>query len=319
MRRPDLTDLNAFVAVADRLSFRAAAAHLGLTPSALSHRMRQLEQRMGVRLLHRTTRSVSPTDAGRQLLEQLRPAMEQIAGAMENLKQNRERPTGRLAIYAHPTVAEIVIEPIWRKFLSTYPEVNLEIGGNGENIDIVAAGYDAGIAVREFVALDMTAVRVTPPMKIAIVGSPSYFARNPVPRSPEDLAKHNCIQFRLPVSRKVLKWSFTRKRTSQSFSSKPGQLQVSGNLTVSGIDLALRAAVDGLGIAYTLEAHAEFFLRSGHLTRVLEDWSPTFEGLYLYYPGHRQVPAALRAFIDTIQTSRHKTKGQHGPEIPFIG
>lgn len=144
MRRVDLTDLTAFISVADHLSFRAAAVQIGVTPSALSHRTRQLEQRMGVRLHHRTTRSVSPTDAGRRLLEQLRPAIEQIDGAVKNLTQSRERPTGRLAIHAHPTAAEIVIVPIWRRFLMTYPEVNVEIGGSDEAVGIVAKGFDAG-------------------------------------------------------------------------------------------------------------------------------------------------------------------------------
>src|SRR5271163_4525920 len=197
MNRSDLGDLTAFVAIADNLSFRAAAARLGVTPSALSHTMRQLEERIGVRLLHRTTRSVSPTDAGLRLLERLRPAIEQIDGALENLNEERQRPFGRLRIYAGHLAAAAVIAPVWGRFLSTYPDVQLELRVNDAPADIVAMGFDAGIALQNRIAADMIAVRVMGPMKIAVVAAPTYFARLRPPRTPGDLARHNCIRYRV--------------------------------------------------------------------------------------------------------------------------
>src|ERR1700737_4978110 len=196
MNRADLADLTAFVAVADQLSFRRAASRLGVTPSALSHSMRQLEERLGMRLLHRTTRSVSVTDAGLRLLERLRPAISEIAGALEDLNQERQRPVGRLRIYAIHLAASAVIAPIWGRFLSMYPEVHLELALGEAPIDIVAKGFDAGIGPRARVPADMIAVRVMGPMKIAVVGAPTYFARRRPPRTPDDLARHSCIQFR---------------------------------------------------------------------------------------------------------------------------
>src|SRR5258708_6519315 len=198
MDRSNLADLTAFIAVADRLSFRAASSQLGVTPSALSHSMRQLEDRLGVRLLNRTTRSVSVTDAGLRLLEQLRPAINQIDGALEDLNQKRLRPMGRLRIYAVHVAAAAVIAPIWRRFLSTYPEVHLELAVGEAPIDLVAKGFDAGIGPRDRVPADLIAVRVMEPMKVAVVGAPTYFARRRPPRTPDDLAQHSCIQFRTP-------------------------------------------------------------------------------------------------------------------------
>src|SRR5260221_3397405 len=191
MDRGDLANLTAFVAVADQRSFRAASSGLGVTPSALSHSMRQLEERLGVRLLHRTTRSVSVTDAGLRLLERLRPAIDQIAGALEGLNQERQRPSGRLRIYAVHVAGAAVIAPIWHRFLSKYPEVHLELAMGEAPIDIVKMGFDAGIGTRARAPADMIAVRVTGPTKIAVVGAPAYFARRPSPRTPDDLAQHS--------------------------------------------------------------------------------------------------------------------------------
>jgi DNA-binding transcriptional LysR family regulator len=297
MNRADLADLSAFVAVADHLSFRAAASQLGVTPSALSHSMRQLEERLGVRLLNRTTRSVSVTDAGLRLLERLRPAVGQIAGALEDLNQERQRPLGRLRIYAIHLAAGAVIAPIWGRFLSTYPEVHLELALGEAPIDIVAKGFDAGIGPRDRVPADMIAVRVMGLMKIAVVGAPAYFARQRPPRTPDDLARHSCVQYRREADGNVLLWQFERNRKSR-------RISVDGRVMVNDADLAVRAAIDGLGIAYTLESLAQPFLRAGQLVRVLEDWSPSFEGLFLYYPGHRQVPAALRVLIDMMRAAR---------------
>src|SRR6202521_2456660 len=197
MDRGRLADLTAFVAVADRLSFRAAASQLGVTPSALSHSMRQLEAHLGVRLLNRTTRSVSVTDAGQRLLEQLRPALGQISDALEDLNKERSRPVGRLRIYATNMAGAGVIAPIWQRFLSTYPEVHLELQLGEAPVDIVAKGFDAGIGAQDRAAADMIIVRVMGPMKVAVVGAPSYFARRRAPRTPDDLARHSCVQYRL--------------------------------------------------------------------------------------------------------------------------
>ena len=247
MDRGNLGNLTAFVAVADQRSFRAAATQLGVSPSALSHSMRQLEQRLGVRLLHRTTRSVSATDAGLRLLDRLRPAISQISDALEDLNQERQRPLGRLRIYAVHLAGAAVFAPIWGRFLSTYPEVQLEIALGEAPIDIVAKGFDAGIGPSDRVPADMIAIRVTGPMKIAVVGAPSYFARRQRPRTPNDLSRHSCVQYRRATDGNVFVWPFERKR-------KTHKISVEGPVMVDDPELAVRAAVDGLGIAYTIEA-----------------------------------------------------------------
>jgi DNA-binding transcriptional LysR family regulator len=265
--------------------------------------MRQLEERLGARLLNRTTRSVSVTDAGLRLLERLRPAMSQIAVALEDLNQERKRPFGRLRLHVSPTAAAAVIAPVWGRFLSTYPDVHLEIHMDVAPMDDVARGFDAGIGPRGWVAADMIAARVMGPIKLAVVGAPTYFARRQPPRTPDDLAQHSCIQYRWADDGPVFEWPLKRRGNSR-------RISVGGRLIVNNLDLALRAAVDGLGIAFTAEAFVQPFLRSGQLVQVLEDWSPIVEGLFLYYPGRRQVPAALRAFIDMIRMVRSKpTKG----------
>ncbi len=310
MHRSDLADLTAFIAVADHLSFRAAAMRLGVTPSALSHSMRQLEERLHVRLLHRTTRSVSLTDAGIRLLERLRPAIDEIDGALEDLNQERQRPFGRLRIYAGHTAAAAVITPIWHRFLSTYPDVHLEVQVSEEPVDIVARGFDAGIGPQDRAAADMIVVRVAGPMKVAVVGAPSYFARKPVPRDPADLVHHKCVQYRHGADGALFEWPFERNGHEQKFSAE-------GRVMVNNPAMAVRAAADGLGIAYLIEVLVEPYLRSGQLIRVLEDWSPCFEGLFLYYPSHRQVPAALRALIDMIRAAHKAEPIEKALENPF--
>ena len=308
MHRGDLGDLTAFVAVAEELSFRAAAARVGVTPSALSHTMRQLEERLGVRLLHRTTRSVALTDPGRRLLERLRPAIAEIAGALQDLDQERRRPSGRLRIHASIMAAASVIAPVWDRFLTTYPDVHLDLQVDDAPVDIVAQGFDAAVGIRERAAADMIAVRVTGPMKVAVVGAPAYFARRRAPRTADDLAHHSCVQYRWGDS--TFAWPFQRNGKSR-------RISVHGPVTVNSSELAVRAAVDGLGIAYTIEAQAAPFIRSGQLVRVLEDWSPSYEGYFLYYPGHRQVPTALRALIDMIRTGREPARSKTVIENPF--
>jgi DNA-binding transcriptional LysR family regulator len=259
--------------------------------------MRQLEQRLGVRLLHRTTRSVSLTDAGVRLLEGLRPAIDQISGALDALHQQRQRPFGRLRIHASHPAAAVVIAPVWERFLSTYPEVHLELWVETRPIDIVANGFDAGIGAKNWAAADMIAVRLRGPMKVAVVGAPKYFERRRPPRTPDDLTSHSCIQYRFATSGATVPWTFER-------SGRTKRMSLSGGVTVNIPDLAVRAAVDGLGIAYTLETLAAPFLRTGQLVRVLEGFAPAVEAFFLFYPGHRQVPAALRAFIDMIRAPK---------------
>jgi DNA-binding transcriptional LysR family regulator len=297
MRRADLADLTAFVAVADDLSFRAAALRLGVTPSALSHTMRHFEERLGFRLLNRTTRSVSLTDAGLRLLDRLRPAVEQISRGLEDLKGEQGHPFGRLSLYVTHLAGTAVIAPVWARFLSTFPDVQLEIHADVTPGDTVAKGFDAGIGPKDWAAADMIAIRVIGPMRVAVVAAPAYFARQRPPRTPDDLARHSCIQYRRAADGVMLEWTFERDGKSR-------QVSVDGRVIVNDTDLAVRAAVDGLGIAYSAEAVVDPFLRSGQLVRMLEDWSPAFEGLYLYYPGHRQVPVALRALIDMLRSAR---------------
>jgi DNA-binding transcriptional LysR family regulator len=310
MNRGDLADLNAFVVVADQLSFRAASAQLGVTASALSHSMRQLEARLGVRLLHRTTRSVSLTDAGLRLLEGLRPAIEQISGALETLHQQRQRPFGRLRIHASPLSAPALIAPVWERFLSTYPEVHLELWVDMRPLDIVASGFDAGIGPKYWAAADMIAVRLRGPMKVAVVGAPKYFERRRPPRTIDDLASHSCIQYRFTADGATVPWTFERN-------GKTKRVSLAGGVTVNVPDLAVRAAVDGLGIAYTVETLAAPFLRTGQLIRVLEGFSPSVEPFFLFYPGHRQIPAALRAFIDMIRAPQ-SAQGKRSLKDPIL-
>jgi DNA-binding transcriptional LysR family regulator len=310
MRRADLADLTAFVAVADNLSFRAAASHIGVTPSALSHTMRQLEDRLGVRLLNRTTRSVALTDAGLRLLGRARPAVEQISRALDDLKSEQRHPFGRLRLHVSHFAGMAVIAPVWARFLSTFPDVQLEVHADEALVDIVAKGFDAGISSKDLAAADMIAVRVMGPMRVTVVGAPSYFARRRPPRTPDDLARHSCVQYRLAADGAVFEWAFERDGKSR-------RIAVDGRVIVNDPDLAMRAAVDGLGIAYTVEALADPFLRSGQLVRVLEDWSPSFEGLFLYYPGHRQVPVALRALIDMLRTAHGPAPAKGSIENPF--
>jgi DNA-binding transcriptional LysR family regulator len=309
MRRADLADLAAFVGVADTLSFRAAAARLGVTPSALSHTMRHLEERLGIRLLHRTTRSVALTDAGLRLFDRLRPALEEVSDALADLKAEEAHPFGRLRLHVTHLAGAAVIAPLWQRFLTAFPDVRLEIHTAEAPVDIVANGFDAGIGPKDWAAADMIAVRVMGPAQVAVVGAPAYFAQRQPPRTPDDLVDHSCVQYRRAEGA-VFEWPFERD-------GKSLRVSPDGRVMVNDAELAVRAAVDGLGIAYTIQALAEPFLRSGQLVRVLEDWSPAFDGLYLFYPGHRQVPAALRGFIDMLHAARRGVPERAPREMPL--
>jgi DNA-binding transcriptional LysR family regulator len=300
MQRAALPDLSTFLLVAEHLSFRAAAERLELTAPAVSHSIRQLEARLGARLLNRTTRSVSLTQTGLRLLDRLRPAFDQISGALEELNEEQKRPVGRLRIWVSPVVATIVVMPIWQRYLSTYPEVQLEIWADLSQPDIVASGFDAGIGPKRWAASDMIGVRVAGPMKIAVVGAPTYFAGRRPPRTPDDLTSHNCIQYRLGAKGPLFKWQFEQN-------GKTRQIAVAGRLSVNTPELAIRAVLDGLGVAYLPEELAAPFLRTGQLIRVLEGCSASAESQFLFYHGHRQVPTTLRAFIDMVRAPKSVT------------
>jgi DNA-binding transcriptional LysR family regulator len=226
------------------------------------------------------------------------------------LDQQRQRPFGRLRIHSSPLAAPTVIAPIWERFLSTYPDVRLDLWVDMGPIDIVANSFDAGIGPKRWAAADMIAVRLRGPTKIAVVGAPKYFERRPPPRTLDDLLSHSCIQYRFATIGSTVPWSFER-------GGRTKQMSLSGGLTVNVPDLVVRAAVDGLGIAYTAEELAAPFLRTGQLVRVLEDFSPSVEAFFLFYPGHRQVPAALRAFIDTMRAPK-SAHGKHSPKVPIL-
>jgi len=306
MQRSALPDLNTFLLVAEHLNFRAAAERLNLTAPAVSHSIRQLEARLGVRLLNRTTRSVALTHAGVRLLERLRPAFDQISGALEDLNEERQRPRGRLRIWAAPLGATLAVTPIWQRYLSTYPDVQLEIWTELGLTDIVASGFDAIIGSKLWAASNMIKVRLTGPIEVAVVAAPMYFAGRRPPRTPEDLISHSGIQYRFGAKGPVAKWDFERN-------GKEHHIAVPGRVTVNTIELALRAALDGLGVARVPEELAAPFVRTGQLIRVLENWSAAVEGYFLFYHGRRQVPAALRAFIDMLRASQSVT-GTRSPK-----
>lgn len=294
MRPKDMAALAAFVQIAELHSFRAAASRLGVTPSALSQTMRHLEEQVGVRLLNRTTRSVSLTDAGIRLLDQLRPAFGQIGGALEDLNRQRERPTGTLRIYATPGAAAVVVAPIWERFLSTYPDVQLELRMDQAPADIVALGFDAIIGSQEHLATDMVAVRTTGPMKMVVVAAPAYLARYGHPRTPEQLLSHRCIQYRFAPDQPLFPWSFVRDGQAQ-------RVPVEGRLILNSSELAIRAAIDGVGVIWIIEAQVRSLLHSGQLMALLEDFLPSFDGFFLGYPSHRQISAPLHAFLGMVR------------------
>ena len=293
MARDDLNVLSAFLVVAEERSFTRAAKHLGVSPSALSHAIRALEERVGVRLLARTTRSVAPTDAGEEFLARLRPALGDIRGALDRVSGLRDRPAGRVRLLVAPIAAMTVLAPKLGRFAREYPDVVLDVTTDEDRIDLVAGRFDAGIHLGEFIERDMIAIRVSRELTPAIVGSPGYFKSHPKPASPRDLTSHRCINFR-HGSGPVYRWEFDKG--SQSLT-----VAVSGPLIVDDVDVMLRAAVDGVGLAFTTVEHAGDQLASRKLRRVLEDWCPPFPGFYLYYPGRRQLPAALSALIETLR------------------
>jgi DNA-binding transcriptional LysR family regulator len=289
MRTPDLADMNAFIAVAERRSFARAAAQLGISRSRLSETVRGLEERLGVRLLNRTTRSVAPTEAGARLLARLRPLLDDFGAALDSINAFRDRPAGMLRLTVPPPVATLMLAPLVARFLAQYPEIGLELSADAALTDIVAGRFDAGIRAGERVERDMIAVRIGGEMRSAVVAAPAYLARHPRPTTPRDLEAHDCIMFRLP-SGAVFSWPFEKK-------GQRLEAAVSGRLTVNDQDVAVHAALDGAGVLYTAVDYVAPLIEAGRLVPLLEDWQTRSTALYLYYPSRRQVPAPLQAFI----------------------
>jgi DNA-binding transcriptional LysR family regulator len=292
--RENLNDLSAFVAVAQARSFTKAAAQLGISPSALSHAMRGLEERLGVRLLARTTRSVAPTEAGERLLTVVLPHLQGIESELSALKLLRHIPAGTIRLTASEHAAYTVIYPVLARFAADYPEIKIEVNIDNMLVDLVAGRFDAGIRLGEHVERDMIAVRIAPDMRMAIVGTPAYFERHPRPETPQDLTQHECIGIRLPTHGGLLPWEFDKDGRSIT-------VRVEGQLIFNTMSLALRAVLDGLGLGYCLDDMAAEAIADGRLIRVLEDWCEPFPGYHIYYPSRRQLSPALRLLIDALR------------------
>lgn len=293
MTKPTFDELAAFAAVAQHRSFRQAAEALGVSRSALSHTLRGLEQHLGVRLLNRTTRSVSPTQAGARLLDRLRPLLQDLDTALDALTEARGTPAGTLRIHANKSAVRLLLREVVPTFLSRCPHVELDLVSDGRLVEIVAAGFDAGIRLAEDVPQDMIAVPFGGDVRFLAVASPAYLAGRAAPVTPDDLHRHRCIRHRVPSGR-LYRWEFS-KRGAEAVIDAPGALTLDDNA------LMVRAAADGLGIAYVPESFARSRLEAKTLVPVLADWCPPIPGLTLYYPGNRHVPSALRAFIDVLK------------------
>jgi DNA-binding transcriptional LysR family regulator len=296
MLQTGLFELNAVAAISAHRSFRAAATQLGISPSALSHAIAGLEKRLGVRLINRTTRSVSLSEAGERFLARVSPALQEIAGALEDVNEFRDTPAGTLRINLKERAAHQILRPVVAEFLRRYPDMNVELTLEGRPIDIVAEGFDAGIRLAESVPQDMVAIPCGPDTRFIVVGAPDYFARTSVPQSPSDLLNHECIRRRMP-SGKLYRWEF-EKRGEEMIVDAPGRL------TLDNDSLMVEAALEGLGLAFLSDFWVTGHLAAGNLQAALEDWTPPFPGLCLYYPGHRHITAGLRAFIDMLREER---------------
>ena len=295
MRRDQLADLSAFAAVAEERSFTRAAIKLGMSSSALSHSLKALETRLGVRLLTRTTRSVAPTEAGQQLLLAIVPALDAIKTALDQLTASQGVPAGTVRVTAVKHAARSVLGPALPAFLRRFPDVKVEISAEDQLRDIVADGFDAGVRLGERVDRDMISVRISDEIPTAVVGSPAYFERHPVPVSPHDLVAHDCIGHRMG-SGGLHAWPF--QDAGRVFSVK-----VQGQLTFNDSDLILEAALAGDGLAYLFADQVEAHRRSGRLVSVLDRWTTTHAGYFLYYVSRHQQPASLAAFVDWMRTA----------------
>jgi len=285
-----------FSVVARERSFTRAAAKLGMSQPALSRAMRQLEERLGVRLLARTTRSVSPTEAGEHLLLVIAPRFEEINTELASLSKFRDKPAGKLRITAGEHAAIKVLQPVLAKILPDHLDIQVEVIVDYGLTDIVAEGYDAGVRLGEQVAKDMIAVCIGPDVRMAVVGSPTYFVRYPRPKTPRDLIRHNCITIRLPTYGGIFPWEFEKK-------GEELKVRVEGQLVFNNIAMRLDAALNGLGLAYMPEDLVQAYIANGKLIRVLSDWCPPFAGYHLYYPSRRQSSPAFTLLLDALRYS----------------
>src|SRR6201984_2279496 len=290
----DLGELSAFAVVAEDRSFTRAAARLGISQSALSHSMRGLEKRLGLQLLARTTRSVSPTATGAALLQDLAPARERIERSLAEARKQRDSPAGRIRLIIPRTATYRVLLPKLARFARTYPEIVLEVTSSYDPVDLVAGEYDAGVQIGEFIQRDMIAVRVSKDLRLAVVGSPEYFKAHKIPRTPRDLKDYACIGFRF--SSGIYRWEFEKGRKALTVNPQ-------GPATFDDPDLVVQAVLNGVGIATTVEQPISEMIAKGRLVQVLRDWCPTFPGYFLYYPRRRNQPAALAALINTLRLS----------------
>lgn len=293
MRGTQFAEMSAFVAVAERQSFAKAATQLGIGRSTLSQNLRALEERLGVRLLNRTTRSVSLTEAGARLLARVRPSLVELDAAVSELADYRGGPSGLLRIAVQPPVATLLIEPMLARFLREYPSIQLDIAVIKMPADIIAEGFNAGIRLGEQIDRDMIAIRVMSEVRFLVVASPDYLAHHPRPKTPHDLRHHDCIRNRLPNGA-MFGWDFEKN-------GRALHAAVQGRLIVNDIELSIRAVRDGLGLAYLLYDYIAADLKSGRLVPLLDDWSPKLSGFFLYHSSRRQVTAALQAFITFVK------------------
>jgi len=297
MPREKFNDLLAFLAVARERSFTRAAAKLGVSQSALSHTIRGLEERLGLRLLTRTTRSVSPTEAGERLLQTVGPRFEEIEAEIAALRELREKPAGTIRITTTEYAADAILWPKLAKVLRKYPDIKVEIMIEQGLTDIVAERYDAGVRLGEQVAKDMIAVRIGPDARMAVVGAPTYFAKRSPPRKPQELISHNCINLRLPTRGGLYAWEFEKGKRQL-------KVHVEGQLVFNGTAQMLSAALAGFGLAYVPEELAQPHLAKSRLKRVLEDWCPPFSGYHLYYPSRRQLTPAFALLVEALRYRR---------------
>jgi DNA-binding transcriptional LysR family regulator len=294
MQREDLVDLNAFLTVAKEQSFTRAAAKLGTSQSALSHTMRRLEARLGVRLLTRTTRSVAPTEAGERLLDTLKPALDSIGAKLTSLGELREKPAGTIRITTGEHAATTVLWPALEKLLPNYPDIHVELSIDSGLTDIVTERFDAGVRLGEALAKDMVAARIGPDLRMAIVGSPAYFETRPMPRTPQDLGDHQCINLRMLSAGGFYAWELEKD-------GREVRVRVEGQLAFNNIGMIICAATAGLGLGFVMEDQVEGHLAEGRLVRVLKEWCPSFAGYHLYYPSRRQPSAAFTLLVEALR------------------
>jgi DNA-binding transcriptional LysR family regulator len=294
MGRDDMADLMVFLMVARERSFTRAAAKLGLSQSTLSHIVTRLEQSLGIRLLTRTTRSVATTEAGDRLLGRLAPAVDDLDAIVASLSEFREKPAGTIRITSVEHAAKTVIWPALKRLLPDYPDITVEVTLDYSLVDIVAERFDAGVRLGEHVAQDMIAVRLTPDLPMAVVGSPDYFTRHPPPSVPQELLQHRCINLRLPTSGGLYVWEFARKGSAP-------KVRVGGPLVFNTIDLILDAALAGFGLAYVVRDHAQADIENGRLVSVLDEWCKPLPGYHLYYPSRRQPTPAFALLVKALR------------------